>query len=128
MKLFFGLIWTLSQVCWALEGPQSVSACLGGSVSLQCKYRRGDEESIKFWCKEESPHFCSSSHLVRTTGSEAEVMMNKTSIKDSHALHKFRVTMKNLTDADAGPYLCGIERRDFDISHQVEVIITPGTL
>nr|XP_003217274.1 PREDICTED: CMRF35-like molecule 4 [Anolis carolinensis] len=128
MKVLCGLIWTLSQVCWALEGPQRVSAPHGSSISLQCKYTKEDKEYVKFWCREQSHRFCCHSHLVQTTGSEAEVKVNKTSIKDNHIFHEFRVTIENVTEVDAGTYLCGVERWNYDISHQVEIIITTASL
>ncbi|XP_054832279.1 CMRF35-like molecule 7 [Eublepharis macularius] len=128
MKFFCGLIWTLLQGCWALEGPRSVTAPLGGSVSVLCQYGEGNEEYIKFWCKEASFRSCSSNHVVYTTGSEAEVKQNGISIKDNHASRIFRVTMDNLRQGDKGTYLCGVQRTRYDIWHPVEVIITSGTL
>ncbi|XP_062979291.1 CMRF35-like molecule 7 isoform X2 [Elgaria multicarinata webbii] len=124
MRLSCGLIWTLFQVCWALEGPDTVIAPLGGSVALQCKYGRGDEEAVKYWCKEARLRFCSSDHIIQTTGSEAEVKWKRMSIKDNHTFREFSVSMVNLTNGDAGTYLCGVER-SYDIWHKVEVIITP---
>ncbi|XP_061477792.1 CMRF35-like molecule 7 isoform X2 [Rhineura floridana] len=125
MKLFCGLIWTLFQVCWMLEGPERVTAPLGGSLSVQCTYGKDDKGSVKYWCKEASKEarLCSSNHTVRTMGTEAEVKWNTMSIKDNHTFHKFSVTMENLTKGDAGIYLCGVER-EYDIWHPVEVIVT----
>ncbi|XP_053149438.1 CMRF35-like molecule 7 [Hemicordylus capensis] len=112
-------------VCWALEGPKTVTGPLGGSVTVHCQYKQGHEESIKFWCKEARRRFCASSHIIRTSGSEAEVKGNGSSIQDSHTLRVFRVTMESLTSADAGTYLCGVEKTGaFDIWFPVDVIIT----
>uniref|UniRef100_A0ACB8EK27 Uncharacterized protein n=2 Tax=Sphaerodactylus townsendi TaxID=933632 RepID=A0ACB8EK27_9SAUR len=124
MKLFCGLIWTLNQVCWGLKGPQVVTAPLGGSASVLCQYGKGQEEFVKFWCKEETFRFCSSDHTVYTTGSEAEVKWNAISIKDNHASRMFRVTMDNLTQGDTGTYLCGVQKTRYDIWYPVDVIIT----
>ncbi|CAI5765967.1 CMRF35-like molecule 7 [Podarcis lilfordi] len=123
MELFRGLIWTLFQVCWTLDGPETVTAPLGGSLSVQCKYGKEDKKSVKYWCKEEGLTLCSSSHTVRTTRMEAEGMNDRMSIKDNHTFHKFTVTMENLTNEDAGTYICGVERA-YNIWHPVEVIIT----
>nr|XP_056704455.1 CMRF35-like molecule 5 [Euleptes europaea] len=125
MMFFRGLIWTLFQVCWALEGPWRVTAPLGGSVSVLCQYGKGKEEFVKFWCKEATFRFCSSNHTIYTTGSEAEVKWNAITIKDNHASRLFRVTMDNLTQGDTGTYLCGVQRTRYDIWHPVDVIITP---
>ncbi|XP_063148999.1 CMRF35-like molecule 2 [Candoia aspera] len=121
MKLFYGLIWTLFHVCWMLEQPKLVISPPGGSVTVHCKYRRGDEEAVKYWCKEEGFRFCSSNRTIRTTGSEREVKQNGMSIKDNHILHEFSVVMENVTRNDAGTYLCGVERR-YDIWQPVEYL------
>ncbi|XP_044309731.1 polymeric immunoglobulin receptor-like [Varanus komodoensis] len=122
MRISYSLIWTLFQVCCALEGPNAVTAPLGGPVTLLCKYGKGDEKLVKFWCKETNRRICSSDRIVRTTGSEAEVKWKRMSIKDNHLFHEFLVTMENLTQEDAGTYLCGVER-SYDIWHKVEVNI-----
>ncbi|XP_039198798.1 CMRF35-like molecule 7 [Crotalus tigris] len=123
MKLFYGLIWTLFHVCWMLEHPKLVISPRGGSATIHCKYRRGDEEAVKYWCKEERFRFCSRNRTIRTTGSEEEVKQNGMSIKDNRVLREFSVVMENLTHNDAGAYLCGVERK-YDIWQPVELIIT----
>lgn len=61
------------------------------------------------------------------TGSEAEVKQNRISIQDNHALRTFKVIMENLTNGDAGTYLCGVEKaQQYDIWHPVEVKVTAG--
>ncbi|XP_034268956.1 CMRF35-like molecule 7 [Pantherophis guttatus] len=122
MNLFHGLIWTLFHVCWMLETPKIVISPHGGSATISCKYRRGDEEAVKYWCKEERFRFCSHNRTIRTTGSEKEVKQNGMSIKDNHVLHEFSVVMEKLTYNDAGTYLCGVERK-YDTWQPVEVII-----
>ncbi|XP_066468970.1 CMRF35-like molecule 7 [Tiliqua scincoides] len=109
----------LSAVCWALKGPKTVTGPAGGSVSVQCQYSRGYEEFVKYWCKETGHRQCG--HHIQKTGSEAEVKQNRISIQDDHALRIFKVTMENLTNEDAGTYLCGVEKTQYDIWHPVEV-------
>uniref|UniRef100_A0A8D2LB74 Ig-like domain-containing protein n=1 Tax=Varanus komodoensis TaxID=61221 RepID=A0A8D2LB74_VARKO len=121
----FSVSFTFPPVCCALEGPNAVTAPLGGPVTLLCKYGKGDEKLVKFWCKETNRRICSSDRIVRTTGSEAEVKWKRMSIKDNHLFHEFLVTMENLTQEDAGTYLCGVER-SYDIWHKVEVNILSG--
>ncbi|KAJ6660395.1 hypothetical protein lerEdw1_017818 [Lerista edwardsae] len=129
MRLACGWMWLLFQVCWALEGPQTVTGPTGGSVSVECQYRRGYTESVKFWCKEVGLRQCSNVHKIQTTGSEAEVKRNRISIKDNHALRTFMVTMENLTNGDSGTYLCGVEETQrYDIWHPVEVKVTTDLL
>ncbi|KAG8129095.1 hypothetical protein E2320_015839 [Naja naja] len=122
MKLFYGLIWTLFHVCWTLEAPKLVISSLGGSAIIPCKYGRGDEEAVKYWCKEGSFRFCSRNRTIRTTGTEKEVKQNGMSIKDNHVRLEFNVVMENLTYNDAGTYLCGVERK-YDTWHPVELIV-----
>lgn len=125
----FSPYFLLSVGHWALEGPQVGIGPLGGSVSLQCHYTKGKEELVKYWCKEASFRFCSPEHIITTSGSEAEVHQNRTSIKDNHSLRVFRVIMRNLTNGDAGTYLCGVrEPRKYDIWHPVDLLVTSGTL
>ncbi|XP_070790747.1 CMRF35-like molecule 7 [Pituophis catenifer annectens] len=125
MNLFHGLIWTLFHVCWMLETPKIVISPHGGSAIISCKYRRGDEEAVKYWCKEERFRFCSHNRTIRTTGSEKEVKQNGMSIRDNHVLREFSVVMEKLTYNDAGTYLCGVERK-YDTWQPVEVIIIAG--
>lgn len=114
-------------VCWMLETPKTVISPHGGSATIRCKYRRGDEEAVKYWCKEERFRFCSHNHTIRTTGSEKEVKQNRMSIKDNHVLREFSVVMEKLTYNDAGTYLCGVERK-YDTWQPVELIIIAGIL
>ncbi|XP_070592054.1 CMRF35-like molecule 7 [Erythrolamprus reginae] len=123
MNLFYGLIWTLFHVCWMLETPKSVISSHGGSATIRCKYRRGDEEAVKYWCKEERYRFCSRNQTIRMAGSEKEVKQNGMSIKDNRVLREFRVVMENLTHNDAGTYLCGVEKK-YDTWQPVELIVT----
>lgn len=112
-----------------LEPPELVISFSphGGSATIRCKYRGGDEEAVKYWCKEEKFRFCSRNRTIRTTGSEKEVKQNGMSIKDNHALREFSVVMENLTHNDAGTYLCGVERK-YDIWQPVELIVIAGIL
>ncbi|XP_058021542.1 CMRF35-like molecule 7 isoform X2 [Ahaetulla prasina] len=122
MNLLYGLIWTLFHVCWMLETLKLGPYPYGGSATICCKYRKGDEEAVKYWCKEERFRFCSRNRTIRTTGSEKEVKQNGMSIKDNHVLREFRVVMENLTHNDAGTYLCGVERK-YDTWQPVELIV-----
>lgn len=123
MRLTCAWMWILFQVCWTFEGPKTVTGPAGGSVSVQCWYNRGYEESVKYWCKETGERQCD--HPIQTTGSEAEVKQNRISIQDNHALRTFKVIMENLTNGDAGTYLCGVEKaQQYDIWHPVEVKVT----
>uniref|UniRef100_A0A670JAX3 Ig-like domain-containing protein n=1 Tax=Podarcis muralis TaxID=64176 RepID=A0A670JAX3_PODMU len=74
------------------------TAPLGGSLSVQCKYGKEDENSVKYWCKEEGLTLCSSK----------PVRKGRVSIRDNHSLNQFTVTIDELTNSDTGMYKCGM--------------------
>ncbi|XP_065419546.1 CMRF35-like molecule 5 [Chrysemys picta bellii] len=105
-------------------GPGAVRGPPGGSVAVRCRYRTGYEDYPKFWCQE-GGWFCSNwFHVVETPGSEAEVKRGRVSIRDNHTQRVFTVTVENLTLADAGMYLCGVQRSGFELRATVEVTIS----
>ncbi|XP_075759864.1 CMRF35-like molecule 6 isoform X2 [Pelodiscus sinensis] len=128
MKLFSVLLWSLFPGCWAVTGPRSVRGRLGGSVTVECGYEKGYEENSKFWCREGTwlaTRRCSDGHLVETTEREAEVTQGRFSIRDNRTRRVFTVTMENLTLADAGTYLCGVDMTAIDRRHTVSVSVSP---
>ncbi|XP_075759846.1 uncharacterized protein LOC142819112 isoform X2 [Pelodiscus sinensis] len=130
MRLFPILGWMLLPGCWAVTGPGSVRGHLGGSVTVECGYEKGDEKNSKFWCRKGiwlETWRCSDGHIVETTaGSEAEVTQGRFSIRDNRTRRVFTVTVENLTPADAGTYLCGVEKSGwFDSRHTVSVTVSP---
>uniref|UniRef100_A0A8C0H0I3 Ig-like domain-containing protein n=1 Tax=Chelonoidis abingdonii TaxID=106734 RepID=A0A8C0H0I3_CHEAB len=112
--------------CWAVTGPGAVRVPPGGSVALWCRYRAGYEDYPKFWCRE-GGLFCSNwFHVVQTDGSEAEVKRGRVSIRDDHTQRVFTMTVENLTPADAGTYLCGVQRSGFELRDAVELTVSSG--
>ncbi|XP_050775144.1 CMRF35-like molecule 1 [Gopherus flavomarginatus] len=108
------------------EGPGAVRGPAGGSVAVRCRYRAGYEDYPKFWCRE-GGLFCSSwFHVVQTDGSEAEVTRGRDSIRDDRTQRVFTVTVENLTPADAGTYLCGVQRSGFELRDAVELTVSPA--
>ncbi|XP_019370913.1 PREDICTED: CMRF35-like molecule 4 [Gavialis gangeticus] len=127
MRISSLVVWILLPDCWAVTGPTQVSSHLGGSVSVGCSYESGYETYPKFWCRAGFLQ-CFNGHIIETTGSEATVKQDRVSIKDSHSLHTFTVTLENLTTGDAGFYHCGLVRTLLpDPRHSVELIVSPGT-
>ncbi|XP_039358026.1 protein CD300H-like [Mauremys reevesii] len=126
MRIFSVLLWILFPGCWAVTGPGAVRGPPGGSVAVQCRYRAGYEDYPKFWCWE-GGLFCSNwFHVIQTDGSEAEVTRGRVSIRDNRTQRVFTVTVGNLTPADAGTYLCGVQRSGFELRDTVELTVSPA--
>ncbi|XP_032312800.1 CMRF35-like molecule 6 isoform X1 [Camelus ferus] len=110
--------------CWSLSGPHRVTGVVGGSLSVQCRYKKEFIDHIKFWCK--SPCLLSW-RMVETTESEREVRNDRVSIRDHPASLTFTVTLENLRMDDAGTYCCGIDKSlSFDLTSEVEVSVFPA--
>uniref|UniRef100_A0A8C3JKU8 Immunoglobulin domain-containing protein n=1 Tax=Calidris pygmaea TaxID=425635 RepID=A0A8C3JKU8_9CHAR len=117
--------------CRALwvRGPDTVRGFLGGSVSVNCTYQLSNEMNPKFWCYLGLPLFiCRGDYTIITSEDKPMVQQGRLSIRDNRALRVFTVTMKDLTQKDAGTYLCGVRTGTFysDKSHRVKVIVSPG--
>eukprot|EP00071_Canis_lupus_P044894 XP_022278451.1 CMRF35-like molecule 8 isoform X1 [Canis lupus familiaris] len=110
--------------CSSLRGPDSVLGTVGGSLSVRCQYKEGFRDHDKYWCK--SP--CVWKKIVETTKSQREVTKGRVSIRDHPADLTFTVTLKNLTEGDAGTYKCGIDILWVDPTFSVVVSVNPATM
>ncbi|XP_072795626.1 CMRF35-like molecule 8 isoform X1 [Vicugna pacos] len=111
--------------CWSLRGPRRVTGVVGGSLSVQCRYKKEFIDHIKYWCK--SPYFLPWS-IVKTTKSEREVRKDRVSIRDHPANLTFTVTLESLRMDDAGTYCCGIDKSfSRDLTSEVEVSVFPAS-
>ncbi|XP_061477787.1 CMRF35-like molecule 5 [Rhineura floridana] len=128
MRLFKTLSllgWLLFLGCASvLTGPKALSGFLGRSLSVMCQYDAGYLDYHKYWCK---GTFWSDCHVVvETRGSEAEVKASRTSIKDNQARLEFTVSLRNLTQQDAGGYWCGIAKAGVDLGFPVDITVLPA--
>lgn len=111
-------------VCQALVVPREVSGRVGETVSIRCWYPRGYEGYNKYWCRGASRDSCRK--VVETEGSEAPWQHGRVSIQDNHVFCVVLLTMKGISEADAGSYWCGIERMGRDLMEPVTVRVVPG--
>lgn len=91
---------------WSLSGPRNVTGTVGGSLSVQCRYKKEYEAFDKYWCRQ--PCLPLFSETITTNASGREVRSGRVSILDHPGNLTFTVTLKNLTADDAGKYRCGI--------------------
>ncbi|XP_057572896.1 CMRF35-like molecule 1 isoform X2 [Hippopotamus amphibius kiboko] len=109
---------------FAITGPREERGVVGNSLTVQCRYNRGWETYVKWWCRGAAWSSCKI--LVETTGSEKEVKKDRVSIRDTWKNRSFTVTMKELSLSDADTYWCGIERVGTDLGTQVKVTVDPA--
>ncbi|XP_026716872.1 CMRF35-like molecule 1 [Athene cunicularia] len=104
--------------------PAIVRGYVGGSVSVSCAYRAGQEMKPKFWCYPGAIFTCSDDIII-TSSEQPVVQQDRFSIRDSRTRRVFTVTMERLTEGDAGMYICGVRTGTFqaDESHVVKVIV-----
>ncbi|XP_033037944.1 CMRF35-like molecule 8 isoform X2 [Trachypithecus francoisi] len=114
--------------CFALRGPSTVDGPVGGSLSVQCWYEKEHKTLNKYWCR--PPRVLRCDKIVETKG-PAGIMNGRVSITDCPANLSFTVTLKNLTEEDAGTYWCGVDTpllQDLrDPYVQVEVSVFPAS-
>ncbi|KAG8511872.1 CMRF35-like molecule 8, partial [Galemys pyrenaicus] len=108
--------------CWCLHGPRMVTGFLGGSLSMQFRYEEEYADDVKFWCRDS--WWAPWKGIVKTSNSEREVRSGRVSIRDHPAKLTFTVTLENLTEDDAGTYLCGI-KRSLSLDRLLQVEVSP---
>ncbi|NXN57243.1 CLM3 protein, partial [Rynchops niger] len=124
MGISVGWVWLLLPVCQALVVPREVSGRVGETLSIRCWYPRGYEGYNKYWCRGASWDSCRK--VVETEGSEAPWQHGRVSIQDNHVFCVVLLTMKGISESDAGSYWCGIERMGRDLMEPVTVKVVPG--
>ncbi|XP_036194880.1 CMRF35-like molecule 5 isoform X2 [Myotis myotis] len=105
-----------------ITGPEAVRGQERGVLTVQCRYDRGWETYLKWWCR--GPVLGSCKILVQTNGSVFGEK-KRVSIRDHQTNRTLTVTMKELRREDTDTYWCGIERTGTDPGFRVKVTIDP---
>ncbi|KAM6119085.1 LOW QUALITY PROTEIN: uncharacterized protein FYN12_009999 [Phoenicopterus ruber ruber] len=111
-------------VCQPLVVPREVSGRAGETLSFRCWYPRGYEGYNKYWCQGASWESCRK--VVETAGREVPRQRGRVSIQDNHIFCVVRLTMEDLSEADAGSYWCAVERTGRDLMEPVTVRVVPA--
>ncbi|XP_054449143.1 CMRF35-like molecule 1 [Pteronotus mesoamericanus] len=117
------LLFWLSGSSAGMTGPEEVRGPEGGSLTVQCRYVRGWETYVKYWCQ--GADWSSCKILVKTTGSEQDMNRDRVSIRDNQTSRTFTVTMEKLRREDTRTYWCAIERTGADLRVPVKVTVGP---
>ncbi|XP_029784928.1 CMRF35-like molecule 7 isoform X1 [Suricata suricatta] len=113
--------------CFSIQGPESVRALEGESITVRCDYKPRWETYRKWWCRGAHWDLCRT--LVQTTGSQQEVKEDRVSIRDNQSHRFLTVTMEQVRQSDTDTYWCGISKSGPDLGARIRVTIEPeGTL
>ncbi|XP_044531013.1 CMRF35-like molecule 8 [Gracilinanus agilis] len=106
--------------CLSLSGPSKVTGTVGETLTVQCFYEKDYKEKTKYWCKKLILFSC---NKIATSTPNA---MGRVSVRDYPENQTFIVTMENLTEADEGDYLCGIDIFGLDSTNEITVLVVPA--
>ncbi|XP_076847455.1 polymeric immunoglobulin receptor [Brachyhypopomus gauderio] len=101
LRRFLGAVSTVTTV-------GDLAVLEGGSVTVPCHYNPQYTQHVKYWCQGSMREFCTSLARTDDPGS-APSAKGRVTISDDPSQHVFAVTMRELTEADAGWYWCGVE-------------------
>ncbi|KAK1152782.1 polymeric immunoglobulin receptor-like [Acipenser oxyrinchus oxyrinchus] len=106
----------------ALEGPVTVTAITGQTVTINCKYNEKYRQNVKYWCRVLHRYNC---NTLTTTLYNA----HNVNIKDNPLANTFTVTMQRPEERDSGQYRCGIKMsnsyKTFNVELKVLSLIGP---
>ncbi|XP_051850226.1 CMRF35-like molecule 8 [Antechinus flavipes] len=107
------LLFLCPKDCLSLSGPSEVTGIVGKSLMVQCSYEEQYKTKHKYWCK-------SSFYFLCNNNQESRVF-----IRDNRENLTFTITIKNITEADAGEYYCAIDKPLLDSTFSVTIIVSP---
>ncbi|XP_029690194.1 CMRF35-like molecule 3 isoform X2 [Takifugu rubripes] len=86
-----------------LSAPEEVTAALGGSLTVSCRYAHTYRDHTKYWCKGKTYELC---HIVVKTPRNRP--SSRAFIEDYKQKGFFTVTMTSLEERDEDQYWCVI--------------------
>ncbi len=92
--------------------PVTQTAHDGGSVTIDCKYPKAEESTIRYFCREDAIVHCT--RLISSHASEhpEKERQRKSSLTDDKQQRVYNVTISTLTPGDAVIYWCTMEGFD----------------
>ncbi|XP_074117922.1 CMRF35-like molecule 8 [Sminthopsis crassicaudata] len=108
------LLFLCPKDCLSLSGPSEVTGIVGKSLIVQCSYEEKYKTKHKYWCKTSLYFLCKDTQESRVF------------IKDNLENLTFTITIKNITEADAGEYYCGIKQTLLDSRFTITIIVSPA--
>nr|XP_046262703.1 polymeric immunoglobulin receptor-like isoform X1 [Scatophagus argus] len=91
-----------------------------GSVSFSCPYDSMHQNSLKYICRGNQTLTCLQQALITSVTANTRGQFTLTDDKKSN---EFTVTIANLTWADSGRYLCGVQHTGLDVFSAVDLEI-----
>ncbi|KAG7472603.1 hypothetical protein MATL_G00110460, partial [Megalops atlanticus] len=101
-----------------VQGPESVTGLVKGTLTVRCKYHRSYAKNAKYWCRK--TYYLPCSTVVRT---ESPRTQSRYSIRDNQTEGAFYITMTDLTEWDEGSYQCGISKPGFNFDETSSVYV-----
>ncbi|XP_029912075.1 polymeric immunoglobulin receptor-like [Myripristis murdjan] len=101
---------------WKDYSFQPIRFDAGENATLGCPYLDKYQNSEKFFCKSENPHYCHPTNIVATTHQRDAA--GRFSLEDDSAATLLKLHIRNVTKEDAGIYWCGTNIKWTPESHK----------
>ncbi|KAM4604403.1 polymeric immunoglobulin receptor-like [Polymixia lowei] len=96
-------------------------AYLGGSVTIDCKYPKGEENNVRYFCKK---GLFDCKHLISTRTATYTKKDRFSLLNPVNEERIYKVNISGLTEEDAGTYWCAMKTTDGSISQLTDVTLS----